>query len=511
MSDNTLGTALISLSKLMRALGYYPAGHPALDALAREAEIQWRVLLQHGEVSFSVTRTGFSVNGSPVDSANTTLQSLAQSCHERRMATLTVSPGVREKDLLCLSAAILMKPEELHLRGGFGKYLETEEADHITISDIQIQPLDPKSKTPSPKKPAVPTPKKPGGPKAAAAARPKPDPRKRRLKELLVEIRKAKPTQLPELMKELKSVAPPVLADLPLKGSLAVFPLLSQFLRHPRLAPEVRQAVDQTSTHLASPELLIALLEAVEDPELETAHCRVLSDLFQRYGDQVLEELLESWRTAAPTRDRILPALQQLRDRIVPFLEESLAKTRGVPVGDIQLMGELGGPEQVPCLHPLLISPLPDLRAAAFRAVTAIGGQEVTDHLLELARQRGSNGQLQAIAALGQLQTTEAIPTLTKTALQPDPFKHHTDERLAAVKALGGINSSEVVPKLIQLLRKRGFLFKTPVLIRAAAATALGRWNQPEVLSALKRARGDKEAQVRQAATSALQRMGEEG
>ena len=85
-----ISTALIGVVKQIKAIRYYPAKHPALQATAEESLRSFEPIFSSGShLSLTVRKEGFLFDDNPIAKTNQVLVQLANFCFARRIQHLT--------------------------------------------------------------------------------------------------------------------------------------------------------------------------------------------------------------------------------------------------------------------------------------------------------------------------------------------------------------------------------------------------------------------------------------
>jgi HEAT repeat protein len=132
---------------------------------------------------------------------------------------------------------------------------------------------------------------------------------------------------------------------------------------------------------------------------------------------------------------------------------------------------ERQGPYAVPHLESMLTRPEEDVVMFALQMLARIGDPSVVRGVVPLVRHSNQNIAQSAVEALGQLRSTQAVPTLLDL-LQGDLWL-----QLAAIDALGAIGDPAAVPALVALVPDS--------IVAEPAVGALQRIAAPESLEAL--------------------------
>ncbi|HNX95565.1 MAG TPA: HEAT repeat domain-containing protein [Holophaga sp.] len=250
------------------------------------------------------------------------------------------------------------------------------------------------------------------------------------------------------------------------------------------------QAVRDLLGRLASP-LNMASMTALlhqRDPEIPTSQIYALLALMGRPAAQYLVSCLEV-EEDRNRRSHLLSAIRAIGRNAVPSLREALASDKWFMVRNaVVLLGEIDHKAAFEDVALTLGHRDVRVRRAAIQAVSLLGDpDEAAAVLVEHLPSMEASNQLDALAAMGELKSTRAVPAVAELLQNP---KGSTDEaariRLRAVEILGLIGSPEAVDPLQDLFRKKGFLGgreSTPM--RLAAAKSLAAINTRESREAL--------------------------
>ncbi len=248
-------------------------------------------------------------------------------------------------------------------------------------------------------------------------------------------------------------------------------------------------------------------------------------------------------RTTNPTRVRAaIKVLGRLKSAEAgPYLVE-LAEGADYPVEAMRALAEIGYKPAIPVLaRQLKSSPSQEIRKAALLATGAIGGAEGLDAIIELAKpanreglspelleaatqalagiaQKG-NAEPRVFAALRELSSSDrpeirriaaaglgafTTPQAAETLLALVGGEKDTGVRKTAVAALARQKSEGVMPALMKLLKEPDLDAGLKVAaIRVVAENPQGSLATQQLVDAL----GDRDAEVRKAASAALQRL----
>lgn len=198
-----------------------------------------------------------------------------------------------------------------------------------------------------------------------------------------------------------------------------------------------------------APEGVPALAEALRDRQLEV-RLAALRGLGRTACPKAAEEILawvgESGLTvpALPLQSALIQCCAERPQLLLPFLKH----TEG-PLGEIvgRVLGEVVTPALGLELLPLASDKRDELRAAAARAMSQVGGGLALDVLAELAEDRTWFVRLRAVIGMGRLRDPRSIPTLLKALTDANRLV-----RLRAAEALAQFRAA-IVPIFRQVIQ----------------------------------------------------------
>lgn len=198
-----------------------------------------------------------------------------------------------------------------------------------------------------------------------------------------------------------------------------------------------------------APEGVPALAEALRDRQLEV-RLAALRGLGRTACPKAAEEILawvgESGLTvpALPLQSALIQCCAERPQLLLPFLKH----TEG-PLGEIvgRVLGEVVTPALGLELLPLASDKRDELRAAAARAMSQVGGGLALDVLAELAEDRTWFVRLRAVIGMGRLRDPRSIPPLLKALTDANRLV-----RLRAAEALAEFRAA-IVPIFRQVIQ----------------------------------------------------------
>lgn len=163
-----------------------------------------------------------------------------------------------------------------------------------------------------------------------------------------------------------------------------------------------------------APEGIHALGEALRDADTENRHA-ALRGLGRMASPEAAEEIL-SWVAesgmkvaALPLQNALINCCRERPQVLVPYLQHANGQVREMLA---RVMGEVATPSMDVNLLNLAEDDLPELRAAAARAMRSTNAYEALEVLTELAKDPVWYVRLRAVVALGKLDNAEAVPCI---------------------------------------------------------------------------------------------------
>lgn len=516
-SDNDLHTqiaaALTGLVKQIKALRYYPPGHPALKAAAHECLKGFQPLLQEGRhLSLTVRREGFLLNDQPVGKALQVLTQLATFCFARRIQYLTVLADLSADDLLRFVRNLILDPQEIHAQGGIQTVLERARITTIWVNEQDLDTILERRKKIEQLPPEAETTPAQGekNPHLTPAQAQALDLEKL-LKTLDVETDDQRfRNLLQELIPLLRLNLIVENRDLVLRAMM----LLCRNATSQKYSGVRRAHALNALGQLATDELTDYLVGALLDRQCGEAARKALINILAFLSEKVIRRLmfLLAEEASAPNRKVLADVLVRTGSAAVPVLQEHLFDDRWYVVRNaVSILGEIRNQDSLPHLTPLLEHKDIRVRRETVRALTKIGGQRAVNILLQAAESDNQELSRQALLSLGAIRAASAIPTLLKLVEQSELSRGAVDIKKDAIRALGEIRSKEAVPPLLKILGRRS-LFRRGLNdeLRIAAIAALGEIGDETARPSLEKATHDRSAAVARAAVQALMQLEKE-
>lgn len=276
---------------------------------------------------------------------------------------------------------------------------------------------------------------------------------------------------------------------------------------HERVAPEVRQGLQQLPARLSEPIVVTQLLHSL-DESARAPVASLLEVLFAELRPSALEPLV-SWLGAvasSPARAAIERASLRLAGANTAELLRLLESPHEFVVqGALRVVGQLASPAAVPGLARLLRGPDAKLRAEAVTTLSDIGTPSAMQSLERALDDADREVRVAVYRAIGTRKHVGALPRLQDAIRRKDIRAADLGEKMALFEAFGGMCGDAGVPELDGILNARGLLGakETPEM-RACAARALGLVATRAALAALQKSADTKDVVVRSAVARAM-------
>jgi HEAT repeats/PBS lyase HEAT-like repeat len=510
-------SCLTGLIKLIKAVGYYPPRHPALQTAGEQAHQLFAPLLQEGaNLQCTIRKDGIQAEGGGVGEKNPHLLKLAGYLFIRRLQSLVILPDLSVRDLISFARCLTLPPEELQRRGGLAELLLQERVASLWANELDLSTILARREELLAQAEAEEETAPAGegetaaavGAEAEAAA---PAPEQPDLAALLQELEEtASDQRFSQILGLLPELLWPLFQE---EGRPLVhrsFLQLQTAAARPDLGAPRRQALLQALNRLLHNQALDFLLDTLCNRALPAAPREEAARILLFYGAEVTAPLMNrlTLEADAQARKALTEVLVRQGSVALPVLLQHLGDERWyVARNAIAILGDIRDPAATGPLQPLLAHADVRVRRETVRALTRIGGQGATQLLLQLLEGAEADLSQQALLALGAMKNQAAVPQLLRLMAQ-ESSQRGPDLRRGAIKALGEIGAVEATAPLVELLRSRRFWRPgRHNELRAAAAAALGEIGDAAALAALETASSDRNEAVARAAVQALKQL----
>lgn len=504
-----LEEALKGLVKLIKADRFYPPGHPALRIVAEQSTKAFAPLLGGSDpLTFAVRKEGFFLEEKAVAPGNPHLQKFAHSLFARRIHRLLILPDLSPGDLRSFARCLRLPPSDIQARGGIQEVLRRLRVSTLWVNETDLADILSRKENIEVEKEAVPE----TGMEWDEVPPLAPATGARDLASVLEEIERTQDDgRFQSLLQELVPLATASLSEAGRPQILRTFILLCINASGRNLSAARREHARQALSALTGEETVNFLADFLcsrgLDPKVRENLLRVLAFLRERATRHLMNRLADE--DDAASRRTLAEALIRQGTTATHVLLEFLGDERWYVVRNtVAILGEIRDQKTAIYLTAHLQHPDMRVRREAIRALTRIGGASAIGILLQAVEGDDQDLRRQALLSLGAMKSPAAVPTLLKLVMRHDPRFKHLEETKEAIKALGEIGSAEAIPALLAILRQRSFFRRAQLdEVRATAVLALGEIGSPDPLAALESAIDDRSKTVARAAVQAVKQI----
>ena len=505
-----LEIALKNLTKLIKAVQYYPPAHPTLRSALNETAVSLlNLITDDDELLCSVRKDGFYYGEKSIGHKNPILIKFAPFLFARRINHLMFLPDLDINDLQAFARCLTMDAKEIQKMGGIQDLLSKARVSTIFVNMVEpAQFMELKKEIEAEKEQFL-------------GDNEEEDPEKQEeTGELSAEER-----SLEKVLRDLQNEA------------------VDQRFRY--LLQELVPHIHLNLTDTARPLILDAvnyLDDVSKEDEVSSArrgYC--LEALDQLASEDILDYLVAilcSKDTWAALREATIKALVSLKGKVVVWrimdhlAEESNGQVRkylaevlirqdeaALPIlleyldddrwfvarNAVVILGEIRNDKATDYLKENLTHTDVRVRRETVRSLTKIGGTNAIGVLLRTVAGEDVEMSKQALLSLGAMKCTAAVPTLIKLIRTMSISAKTVQTKKQAIKALGEIGSDEAITALLETLNKKA-IWKRRMYdeLRATAALSLSLIGGTEAVTALETATEDKSEEVARAANKAL-------
>ena len=457
-------TVLVEVFKALKALAFYPEGHPLRDKIPKRAFQLLVSLMKSDAFALVVGRGGIRVYGRDARVENTRMvKAFADELFAREIQRLVFLPELTLTDFTGFLTLLSMEPQKILAEGGISKLLQQRGFQTVMVNEIDISAVFTKRAGGLDGKGA---PADGAGTSGADAfdweGTALEEPAVDDLDELTVD----------ELLARMESEADAgsyllMSRKVAAKGQAmkeagdfdSLFGVILRLLNHcsGEMLGEAQRGTALGVFHeLAAGEMVDHLLDHLEDKHFMLKE--IVFMVFNRLGEgavaQVLSRLVD---TENPYCRKILAtALHRIGEPAVGPLVAMLHDARSRAVcSAAAVLGEMGARDAVKGLVRNLSHGDSRVRIESVRALAMIGGKEATEALLGLLKGKDPVLGKQAVLWLGIRRNAKALPTLLQLIAKREFKAGSFALKRDAVRAVGRIGDHAALDALFRLVRKR--------------------------------------------------------
>ena len=481
-----LGTALTDLHKALKALSFYPEGHPLRKENLGNAHTSLMRLLAGQELTLHISRKGFVNNaGDVLPDISPMAQAIARELFIRRIQHLTFLADLTETDLQAFLLLLTLDHQQIHDSGGMEKLMSQRGITTIWPNEIDLSVIWQKRQEmeEADKEDDIEPEEEELAPPEAG------EEREYSLNELLSMMKdETDDNRYLMLARTLLGKAENCKVNGDMDPLLPVMQgLLEQIDDGARSTIQREYAVFSLEQVAAGPttDFLLQHLE-----QRNPSNCEMIYRIMRQLGTKVVYVLVQRLCIANDLLDRkaLATAIVRIGPAAIPPLVAALRDERWYVVRNmVTILGEICGQECVGELQNAVIHADPRVRKETIRALLNIGGKEAESTIIGMLDDRDITIVKQAILSLGIMKSQLALQPLIGIVSKRDLFLKSLSLKKEAIQALGRIGDRRVTSHLTGLLQSwHWFAWRRWQELKTAAATALGQIGDESAIPALK-------------------------
>lgn len=520
----TTETILIEFVKTVKAIGFYPEGHPILEAVIEKTfNLLKDAIKEKGNIKWTIERTGFMEGKLAIGKGHKPLEALAKDLFFKRIREINFTQDATLKEWKDMHSILRMDTDSLKKAGGLEKLFLIKGIKGVQLNEMNYEDIRKKVMEieEAKKKEEM----EAGQEEAVVEAEIEEKEVIHSMEEELnaaPENEEALEVLLDKLAKEentmvYQTIAHKIMERIkPLqeeKNMEGLFPALTLFTAHSstetlRIPEQKNIALENLKGLLHSDMigyLITRLCSRHEERRKEIQQMLLLSD------EEAMKQLLTSLvdRDNAYSRRHIFNALIMFGEMIRMEAEKCLDDERWFVVRQmVSLLGEIGSIRSLEAIKTAFGHKDVRVKKEVLKAVAKIPSNESTAFLLERLGDDNAALKLQAIILLGVLKDTAAVEPLGNLAQKRDFFNEDIELRKEAARSLGMIGGSNATAILKNLLKKEVFWGKKQNdEVRSVAAISLGRIGGKDAVDLLEEVAGTSKGIVHIACKKAVEGM----
>lgn len=490
------GPILADIYKAMRAIGFYPEGHPKREEIVANVYNALGHFVQEKELALTISRAGFSSAGEPIKAElNQMVVSLAAELFIRRIQQLTFLPDLSLDDLRAFLHLLSMDQKNLALSGGMAQLMPARGIRTIWANEIDLSVIWEKRQALEEKIESGDALAKTGeeGPERAEGEEgsypaDSGNTDTDTLMELLARMdRETDDNRYQQLARNLASKAEGFKEKAVCAPLFLVLHALLQHNEDTNRSQVQRDYAVFTLEQIAEGVTIDFLLQHLESKSpLETAK---IYPILKKLGAKIAYVIIQRLCLAdgLHARKSLAAALLAIGQPAVPPLLAMLKDERWYVVRNmVAILGQIGCRDSANAFRPALYHGDQRVRKETIHALVKIGGKDAESMIIELIEDADPAIVLHAIMSLGLLKSDAAVQLLIQIIEKSDFFSRQIKVKKEAIIALGRIGDRRAVTPLLSLLGSNSWLpWSKWDEMKIVAATALGRLGDEAALPSL--------------------------
>lgn len=454
---------LVDVYKALKALAFYPDGHPLRDEMPGRAFRALMSLMKGEAFSLVVGRGGLKVFGRNERVENTRMvKAFAEELFSREIQRLTFLPELSLEDFTGFLLLLSIEPQKILGEGGICKLLEQRCLKSVVVNEIDITASFSKRMSGQGDHGAD------GG--AGTSGKDAFDwegapfeetavdsPEELTVDELLSQMEnEADSERYFALSRRVVAKGQAMKAECDFDSVFKVILRLLNQCSHETLGVAQRGTALGAFRELAAGEMADHLLDHLEDKDFLLKE--IVYMVFNRMGEDVVDKVLGRLvDTDNPYyRKTLATALLRIGEPAVLPLVAMLKDVRSRAVRSAAaILGEMGARDAVKRLIANLSHADSRIRIESVRSLAMIGGKEATEGLVSLLGSKDPVMRRQAVLWLGIKRNTKALQPLLQLIFKREFKARSFALKRDALRAVGRIGDHSVLDSLFRLVRKR--------------------------------------------------------
>ncbi|MBI5048624.1 MAG: HEAT repeat domain-containing protein [Deltaproteobacteria bacterium] len=470
---------LIEFSKTVKAIAFYPEGHPNREAVVEKTfNLLQEFIKEKGNIKVAIERAGFLEGKIPICRNHNPVQGLAKELFLKRVREITFTEDATLKEWKDLTSILSMDADSFKKGGGLEKMLVVKEIKGIQLNEMKYDDIRKKVIEIEEAKKEMEIGKEEEAAEAEIAEEgeegKKEDEVIHSIEEQLKAIEEKKETLeilLDKLEKEEDTVSYNALAQKiaekikPMYEECnweGLFPALVVFAAHSN--PESPRHPEQKT--IASDRLRELLHNYMID-YLITRLCnrreerrQEIQEMLRLLGEEAMKQLLTKLINTeeAHTRRQIFNILTIFGKMVRIEAEKQLDDERWFVVRQmVSLLGEIGSPHSLDAIKKAFGHRDDRVKKEVLKTIGKIQSNESVVFLLQKLDVSNTSIKMQAVISLGTLKAANAVEPLGHLALKRSFSDENIEIRKEAVRSLGMIGGDNAAAILKKVLKKQFF------------------------------------------------------
>jgi len=493
----SMGTHLADLHKALKALSFYPQGHPLRVENLSAAHRSMMSLAAGKELVLQVTRKGFvNSTGEVLPDLNPMAQSLARELFIRRIQQVTFLADLSEADLQAFLLILTIDPQQIQSAGGVETLMVQRGITTIWLNEVDLSVIWQKRQELEAANDSAPQVDQ--GEEVGAATEEEAllaqqvaheENPEYSLIELLTLMNKETDDNLYlRYARELVGKAEACKAKGDFAPLLPVMEGLMEQADEPARNTIQREYAGFSLEQVVAGQTTDYLLQQLE--QRDSASCEGIHRILRRIGTKVVYVIVQRLCVANSllARKALATAIVRIGPAAVPALVAMLKDDRWYVVRNmVAILGEIRDRECAEDLRPAAEHEDPRVRKETIRSLVNIGGKVAETIIIRMLEDRDTSIVKQAIFSLGVMRSHLAVQPLIEIVALRDLFMRFLPVKREALQALGRIGDRRATPHLLGLLQNwHWFSWAKGEELKIAAAVALGQLGDESALPALK-------------------------